>query len=133
MTSPKVLAAGLSAAALVAFAGVAAAEPVAPSPEHNCFYITEWKGWKAPDANTLYLRVNLHDIYKVGLSAGSEQLKWPGNHLVSQVRGSSSICSALDLDLAVSDGHGFKTPIIATTLIKLTPEQIAAIPKKDLP
>jgi hypothetical protein len=49
------------------------------------------------------------------------------------VEGSSSICGPLDLQLALSDGHGFYMPLIASSLVKLTPEQIAALPRKDLP
>ncbi|HWA61045.1 MAG TPA: hypothetical protein VG939_06710 [Caulobacteraceae bacterium] len=125
-------AAGLLAAALIS--GSAAAAPVeGPASTHPCFFITQWEGWKAPDANTLYLRVNMHDVYRVDLSAGSSQLMDPGVHLISNVRGSSSICNAIDLDLKVSDGHGFSSPLIARSIRKLTPEEVAAIPKKFRP
>jgi hypothetical protein len=59
-------------------------------------------------------------------------LQSPGVHLVFKGRG-SSICGPLDLDLAVSDGHGFNTPLIARSLTKLTPEEVAAIPRKYQP
>jgi hypothetical protein len=81
----------------------------------------------------IYLGVNMHDVYRVDLSAGSPLLSAPNMHLVSIVRGSSSICTALDLDLKLSDDNGFTQPLIARTLTKLTPEQIAAIPKKYRP
>jgi len=98
------------------------------------FYINQWEGWHATDANTIYLRVSMHDIYRVDLSAGSQELTWPGSyHLVSRVQGSSSICTALDLQLALADGHGFYQPLIAKNIVKLTPEEVAALPKKDLP
>ena len=54
-------------------------------------------------------------------------------HLVSIVRGSNSICTANDLDLKISDDHGFTQPLIAKSITKLTPEQVAAIPKKYRP
>jgi hypothetical protein len=116
-----------------------------------CFFITQWQGWKAPNPNTLYLGVNMHDVYRVDLSAGSPQLMWPAVHLVSEVRGSNSICSAIDLQLYVAEdngsgfrtnavglvgvggGSGFRVPLIARKLTKLTPEEIAAIPKKYRP
>ena len=98
-----------------------------------CFYITQWQGWMAPDEKTLYLGVNLHDVYKVELSAGSPQLLWPNATLISQVRGPNTICRAIDLQLAVSDQRGFRVPIIAKSLTKLTPEEVAAIPKKYNP
>ena len=132
------------AAALIASQAVAATD----NPRTPCFYITQWQGWKAPDANTLYLGVNLHDVYRVDLSAGSPQLLWPDVHLISEVRGSNSICSAIDLQLSVAEdngsgfrvdgvgfgsGSGFRVPLIARKLTKLTPEEIAAIPKKYRP
>ena len=98
-----------------------------------CFFITQWQGWKAPDANTLYLGFNMHDVYRVELSAGSPQLLWPDAHLISEVRGPDSICSAIDLQLSVSDTAGFRQPLIARKLTKLTPDEVAAIPKKFRP
>ncbi len=99
----------------------------------NCFLSQDWQGWKSPSPNLIYLKVGLHDIYKVTLSGGSSQLQSPNVHLVSIVRGSTNVCSAIDLDLKVSDNNGFATPLIADTLTKLTPDEIAAIPKKDRP
>jgi hypothetical protein len=124
---------GALAAALVSLAGAASAAPTAPK-QDNCFLSSNWSGWHAPDDKTLYLRVNLHDIYRVDLSSGSPMLKWPDSHLVSIMRGSSYICSPLDLQLSVAQyGSGGREFLIAKSITKLTPEQVAAIPKKDLP
>ena len=127
---------GLFAAALAASsAGVAAASATqeGPASDHPCFFINQWQGWSAPDDNTLYLKINNRDVYKVGLSAGSSMLRAPGVHLVSRVIGSDDICNAIDLQLEVSDGHGFREPLIARTLTRLTPEEVAAIPPKLRP
>jgi len=128
----KALLAALSAAALAAASAAGAASAPAASQE-SCFYINQWQGWKSPSPDVIYLRVNLHDVYQVNLSAGSPELMWPDYHLVSKVRGSSSICTPLDLDLAVADGHGFYEPLIARSMTKLTPEEVAAIPAKYRP
>ena len=136
----------VGAAAAFCAAG-ALASPALADQQHPCFFINQWEssvlvGFKAAERylqfnghpNTVYLRVNIKDIYRLDLSAGSEQLTWPGSyHLVSVVRGSSSICTPLDLQLAVSDSHGFYQPLIVKTITKLTPDQIAALPKKDRP
>jgi hypothetical protein len=121
-----------------AFAAVCAAGAFAPpalaDEQHPCFFINQWEGWHATDANTVYLRVNIKDIYRLDLSAGSQELTWPGfYHLVSVTRGPDSVCSPLDLQLALSDGRGFYQPLIVKTITKLTPEQIDALPKKDRP
>jgi hypothetical protein len=137
---------GGMAAALIAGHAVAGARAPTPgaSPGTPCFFITQWQGWKAPNSHTIYLGVNLHDVYRVDLSAGSPQLMWSDSHLISRVRGSDSICSAIDLQLAVAQsnlpgpaglnyGADFAVPLIATKLTKLTPDEIAAIPKQYRP
>ena len=118
-------------AAGCAVAGSASARAAAPNAP--CFFVTQWQGWKAPSPDVIYLGVNMHDVYRVDLSAGASQLQWPDAHLVSIIRGGDSICSALDLDLKVADTNGFATPLIARSLTKLTPEEVAAIPKKYRP
>lgn len=125
------IAAGLSATAASAAQGDVTAKPTKPA--RQCFYLSDWRGWTAPNKDTLYMKVRGRDVYRVDLSWGSNQLTWPGTHLVSIVRGSDSICNPLDLDLRVSDGMGFSTPIRAKTITKLTPEEVKAIPKKYQP
>ena len=105
----------------------------AAKPARQCFYLSDWRGWSAPDKDTLYMKVNNRDVYRVDLSFGTNQLTWPGTHLVSVVRGPDSICGPNDLDLRVGDGFGMPIPIRAKAITKLTPEQIAALPKKDRP
>lgn len=125
----------MAAAALLSFAGAAqAAAPAADSAKNhrNCFLSRDWENWRGADANTIYLRVRSHDFYKVELSAGSNMVTDTSNHLVNQIRGSDWICGPLDLDLKISDGH-IAIPLIAKSITKLTPEQVAAIPKKVLP
>ena len=122
------------AAAIAAFAApLAASAADRDSAKAPCFFVTQWQGWKSPAPDTIYLGVNNHDVYKVTLSTPSNQLSWPNMHLVSINRGSSSICSAIDLDLRISDTNGFATPLIARSLVKLTPEEVAAIPPKYNP
>jgi hypothetical protein len=133
-------------AALLANAGAALADP--PNDRTPCFFITQWHGWKSPSPNVLYLGVNMHDVYRVDLSAGSHMLRDPTVHLVSRTHGSASVCSALDLQLEVADdiggggrfgggidglGGGMREPLIAAKLTKLTPEEVAAIPKQFRP
>jgi len=133
MTKSALLVAVASTAAILSAAAPALAsskgDPGAP-----CFFTTQWRGWKSPAPDTLYLGVNMHDIYEVKLSGGgSSQLQWPDMHLVSIVRGSDSICNALDLDLKIADTNGFAEPLIAKSIRKMTPEEVAAVPKKYRP
>jgi len=133
MPNRSVLSTMVGALSLAGSLGLGAGPALADA-QHPCFFINQWQGWHAPNANTIYIRVNLRDIYRIDLSAGSQELTWPGSyHLVSRVQGSDSVCGPLDLQLALADGHGFYQPLIAKDLVKLTPDEIAALPKKDRP
>lgn len=122
-------------AVVLASGGTAAAAAASEqAPGRACFASHTWEGWSAPgNGDMLYLRVGLHDIYRVDLTPGTHVHKDGNNFLVSRIRGSNWICSALDLDLTLSDTLGFREPIIARSLRKLTPAEVAAIPRKDLP
>lgn len=124
--------AGLAGALLAgpALATEGAATEKAP---RQCFQLSDWQGWTAPDKNTLYMKIRNRDVYRVDLSWGTNQLTAPGTFLVSNVRGIDTVCRPLDLDLRVADGTGFAMPIRAKAITKLTPEEVAALPKKDRP
>jgi hypothetical protein len=131
----KMLGGGVAAGALAVGAllatGAQAAEPVQ---KNSCFFTNSWSGWSSPSPNVLLLKVNMRDVYRVDLAGrGSSSLDRAGYFLVNQVRGPNTVCSALDLDLAVADHHGFYQPLFPTKLTKLTAEEIAAIPKKYKP
>ena len=123
------------AVALLATVGATAAAAASDrSPDRPCFASHTWQGWSAPgDGDVLYLRVGVHDIYRVGLTPGAHVRKGADRFLINKVRGSDWICSPLDLDLTLSDHLGFQEPLIARSLRKLTPAEVAAIPRKDLP
>ena len=122
--------------ALAAAALTAAAANAAPAPDAHsaCFASNSWEGWSAPgDGDFLYLRVGVRDIYRVDLTKGTHVRRDADRFLINRVRGSNWICSPLDLDLTLSDQNGFREPLIARSLRKLTPEEAAAIPRKDRP
>ena len=130
-----IIPAAMAAAALIAGSAPAFAASDAAQPNaRNCFYSTQWRGWKSPSPDVIYIGVSNRDVYRADLSAGSRRLTGPGdNFLIHEVRGSNLICSAIDLDLKVSDGYGFATPLIVKSLVKLTPEQVDAIPPRFRP
>lgn len=125
----------ISVLTALAVAPLAHAATEAPAKKSsNCFASNTWNGWTTTDkGDALLLRVGLRDFYRVDLTPGTHARKGADQFLVNQVRGSSWICSHLDLDLSISDSLGFRQPLIATSLRKLTPDEVAAIPKKDLP
>lgn len=128
----KLMCMGIAAAAL-AMAGAAPTSAAAAPADNACFWSSQWRGWSAPDPDTLYLRVGQSQIYRVELTPGAHVRDNTGEFLINELRGSNSICSHLDLDLALADTLGFKRPLIARSLTRLSPAEIAAIPRKDLP
>ena len=122
----------IAALAALGLAGAAHADAPAAKPRMQCFFTRDWSGWRSPDEKTIYLRVNVSTIYQIDLSYGSSLLTWPDSHLINEVRGSDSICSPIDLDLKVANDHVVE-PLFIKAISRLTPEQVAAIPKKYLP
>ena len=127
------LAAAVLASGMSLFTAATAQAP-APAPRNACFYSTQFQNWKAPDPKTIFIRVNMNRYFRLDLSGTCETLMWPNSHLITHVRGSDSICSAIDWDLKVSNGpDGIAEPCIVKTMTELTPAQVAAIPPKFKP
>jgi len=129
---------GAAISGALALTGSALAQPAGPAqssaPLKHCFYARDWQSWHAPNEHSMYVRVNLHQIYRVDFASGCNELTWPDVHLVTTFRGSDSVCTPLDLDIKVSDGpRGIPEACIASGITELTPEEVAAIPKKDRP
>jgi hypothetical protein len=127
------LAAGV-AAALAMLGGAASAAPAADTNGRNCFTVNDWHGWSSPSPDVLYLAVNFRDVYKATLAQPVEGLNLMDTVVISDEAGLQSVCSAVDLHLIMTHrGGGGRRGLIVRSLTKLTPEEIAAIPKKDRP
>ena len=131
MSFRPLLAAALAAGVLCA----SAAPALADAPSHQaCFLSSNWRGWKSPDPTTIFLRVDVNRVFRIELAHRSYSLNDPSVHLVSVVRGSSWICTPLDLQLRVADDHGgFREPLFVKSLTELTPDEAKAIPAKYRP
>lgn len=124
----------LAALALAGTAGATTAPDKPPPTGRDCFISNSWQGWSAPgNGDFLYLRVGMHDIYRVDLTPGTHVYKAGDRFLINRVHGPDWICSPLDLQLTLADPQGYREPLIARSLRKLTAEEVAAIPRKDLP
>lgn len=130
------LAATVAALALapLAHAATDTSTDAAPRKGSDCFASNTWEGWATTaNGDALLLRTTHRDIYRVDLTPGTHASKGADRFLVNRVRGSNWICSALDLDLTLADHTGFRQPLIATSMRKLTPAEVAAIPRRELP
>ena len=129
----------LAAAALVAL-GVAASSPAfaadkdklpADAAQRSCFYTRNADGFAAPDDKTLYVRVGVRDVYRFDMFAPCLDLDW-NQRLALVSRSSSWICSGMDADVITHSPIGpQRCPV--RHVRKLTPEEVAALPKKARP
>ncbi len=103
--------------ALAALAPIAASAQTSSAPARQCFFSRDWRGWKAVDDKSMYIRIGLHDLYRVEFKNGCPGLTSPNAHLITQSRTGDNVCSALDLDIKVSDLQGFSTPCRSDTLM----------------
>ena len=132
MTKIAVTMAALGALAL---AVPALADPApAAKPRTSCFYSNQFENWRASDAKTMYIRVGLRRYYRLDLANSCHDLTWPSAYLITKIRGSNSICSPLDWDLRVAmSPHDIPEPCIVKAMTELTPDEVAAIPRKFKP
>lgn len=126
---------GLSSAALAGSEPKTPSDPsdakAAASVQKSCFFRRDVHGFAAPDDKTLYLRVRAKDVYKLDMKGRCPELDWE-HRIAIDSRGSSAICSAIDITILVKNPIGVSRCSVAT-LTRLTPEEVAALPKKSRP
>ncbi len=115
-------------------AALAAADP--PVERSDCFYVNQIRGSRPLDDRTVLFRVNTSDIYRLEFAHSCPDLTLPRPKLIIvPFGGVGLICHAIDIDVKVGEqGPGFiPMGCIAKSLRKLTPDEAAAVPKKNLP
>jgi hypothetical protein len=128
-------AAGLFVAASALQAPAARAQPAPPSPPRvaqACFYSSDIAGFSAPDDHTLFIRTGVHNIWRIDLASDCQDLSFREHIRISAAAGMGSICTPLDLDIS-THANGMRMRCIVRSLTKLTPDQVAALPKRYLP
>ena len=126
------------AAALVLALGAASAASAADKADKpatdQCFWARNVTSFAAPDDRTVYLKVNHRDIYRLDLMIACPDVDWNERVALESSRGAGgSICSPLDAKI-ISHAAGIgaqRCPVKA--MHKLTPDEIAALPKRAKP
>lgn len=132
----------LAAAAAVLALGVAGApvvgraddKPAKPASKDVCFWARNVTSFAAPDDHTVYIQVNYRDVYRLDLMISCPDVDWNQRVGLESSHGAGgSICNALDAEI-VSHATGLgpqRCPVKALT--KLTPAEVAALPKRAKP
>ena len=122
----------LSAFVTVALAAAASTSALA----EPCFRTRDLGNHTIIDDHTLYAKVGVKDVWRIGVKGGC----FAGVHATDPliIRTTASIgmvCKPLDLDLSVQRGGagGIPSACIVDSISQLTPKEIAAIPKGKKP
>lgn len=133
------------AAATVAVLGGAAAiaakeSPLSPPPpagtglpSGQCIRSHDIRNHTIADRQTLLIDVNGKATYRItvdGACLGGATASDP--IITREPPGSSIICKPIDLDLAI-DRSGFESKCIVKSIVKMSPAEVAALPKKLKP
>jgi len=135
MSTPIRPAAVLAALVVTAAAGPmahAAHAPAAGKPAaKQCFWARSVNGFNAVDEHTVNIRVGVRDVYQMELMGSCPEIRWT-ERIALVSRGSSWICTGLDAEVIAPSSIGpQRCPV--TTLRKLTPAEVAALPAKQKP
>ncbi len=119
--------------ALLLTAALALGVPTAAAAADQCFRTQDMNNHKIVDDHTLYAAVGIRDVYRFEVSGACLATATNSDPLVIRtVAGNNLVCKALDIDLSISRG-GMTSACIVERIVKLTPEEVAAIPKKLRP
>ncbi len=102
----------------------------------GCFYINQLQGDRALNDRSVIFRANVSDFYRLDFANRCFALTYPQPKLIlTPFGGIGLVCRALDLDVKVGEQgpYSIPEPCIPSALHKMTPAEVAAVPKKDLP
>jgi hypothetical protein len=120
--------------ALVLALGASAASAADKPAKDQCFWARNVTSFAAPDDHTVYVKVNMHDVYRLDLMIACPDVDWNQRVALQSSNGAGgSICGPLDAEIishATGLGHQ-RCPVKA--MHKLSVEEIAALPKKAKP
>lgn len=123
------LGAMIAAATLTA---AAHAQTSKPAQGQQCFRTSQMDGYTATDdEQTLYIRAG-RNTFKVEFGNRCTGLAYHDRLVIRNVGTSNLICTPIDLDISIREtGTGVRC--VATDLRALSPEELAALPKKLRP
>lgn len=127
----------LGGAILLLATGAALGQTPAPAatPKNECFFVRQFENWKpGGDDQTIYIRVGSNRYYRLGAANRCPALSDVDPVMVNKFR-SDTICSPLDFDIKIKRNGiaDIATPCTIKTMTRMTPAEVAALPKKQKP
>lgn len=112
-------------------AGTDAAATATAAPAGGCFRMNDIRSHRVADARTLYIDVRGQETWKLEMSgsclAGASREE---TLITESASGSGVICRPIDLNLKVRFSGGMASPCIISSMTRLTPEEVAALPRE---
>jgi Family of unknown function (DUF6491) len=131
-SSARRLIVAVAAATSALAATVANAQPPARHSNDQCFVRRNINGFSAPNDRTVYIRVGVSDVWRLDLMIDCTGLAFRNAFALEARPATAWICSPLDATVIVRQtGISQRCPVSA--MHKLTPDEIAALPKRDRP
>jgi hypothetical protein len=122
----------LAALSLAAVFGAFPQDGQAAAKPSQCFVRRNINGFSAPNDRTVYIRVGVSDVWRLDLMTDCTGLSFRQNFGLEARPATAWICSPLDATVIVRQtGMNQRCPV--TAMHKLTPDEIAALPKRDRP
>ena len=115
-------------AALGATLPTAEAQPAASAPP-SCIRTSQIENTRMVHSRVLYIRTSARTFYRMDFSSDCYSDS-NGPLIIHPVGNSGEICSAIGVNVSLRETGQRCLP---TQLTKLTPDEVAQIPKKDLP
>jgi len=129
--------AGLAGATLLS---ASAAVPAAAAPQgggagRSCFWSRNISSWTEAGDRTVNFRVGVNDFYQLQLVNDCPDLRFAEAIGLETRGGSNFICSGLDVNVIVprSVTHTIPQRCMGSSIRKLSPEEVAALPPKQKP
>ena len=125
----------LLAVAALALAGAAttASAQGQSTPGRQCFSPTRVTAVQPVGDKQVNIRVGNRDVYRIDLAVPCNQLRQPQRVItVRPLASGVSVCSSADFVLG-AEVNGFTEQCAVSSITKLTPDQVAALPNRERP
>ena len=102
----------------------------------GCVYINQLQGNRSLNDRSVIFRANVSDFYQLDFAQRCPELTDPEPIVIlTPVGGIGLICHAIDLDVKVGQQGPGSIPVscIPSAFHRMTPAEVAAVPKKSLP
>jgi hypothetical protein len=129
-------AAAVSTAAIAAKPSPLTTPPPPPGtglPTGECFRSHDIRNHTIADRNTLLIDVNRKATYRVTMNGSCLAGAISTDPIITRnPPGASIICKPIDMDIAIGR-DGFASRCIVDSIVKMTPEEVATLPRKLKP